>query len=154
MNGLIPPPITMSTEFDTGDHHSDSDLSDGKDVVVAHPDTRAPSSDPEELPAQNDIAHDAPASDGEANSASTHDDASDDGDFDMDEGAPSPQSAHGRDHRSASLSSRPSSKQKSPAENSYIQQNPELYGLRRSVRWQLYSHRHRTSGRANTASSL
>lgn len=134
MNGLIPPPITMSTEFDTGDHHSDSDLSDAKDVVVADPDTRAPSSDPEELPAQNDIAHDALASDGEANSASTHDDASDDGDFDMDEGAPSPQSDHERDDRSASLSSRRSSKRKSPAEDTYIQQNPELYGLRRSVR--------------------
>ena len=126
----------MSTEFDTGDHQSDSDLSEAQDVVVADPDTRESPSSLEDAPAPNHAGHDAYASDGGMNSASTKDEASDDGDFDGEEGAPSPRSDQERDERSASASSRsrPSSKNKSPAEDSYIQQNPELYGLRRSVR--------------------
>lgn len=124
----------MSTEFDTGDHHSDSDLSDAQDVVVADPDTRQAAASLQDAPAAHDAGHDAYASDDDVQSSSTRDDASDDGDFDVDEGAQSPQSDRERDQRSASQSSRPSSKRKSPSEETYIQQNPELYGLRRSVR--------------------
>lgn len=134
VNGLVPPPTLMSTEFDTGDQQSESDLSEARDVVVADPSTREPALNLENGAAPNDAGHDAYASDGDMNSASTHDEASDDGDFDVDEGAPSPRSYQERDERSASQSSRPSSRRKSPSEETYIQQNPELYGLRRSVR--------------------
>ena len=136
VNGLVSPPTVMSTEFDTGDHHSDSDLSDVQDVVVADPDTRASAAATiEASPALDDAGHDAYASDGDDQSASTHDEASDDGDFGLDEGAPSPQSDREPDEeRSPSQSSRPSPKRKSASEDTYIQQNPELYGLRRSVR--------------------
>lgn len=134
VNGLIPPPTLMSTEFDTGDHQSDSDLSEAQDVVVAGPDAQASPLNLENAPDEDDAVQDAYGSDGDANSASTHDEASDDGDFDIDEGAASPQSDRERDDRSASQSSHPSSKRKSPSEETYIQQNPELYGLRRSVR--------------------
>lgn len=133
VNGLVPPPTLMSTEFDTGDHQSDSDLSEAQDVVVADPATRVPAANLENGSAPNHAGHDAYASDGDMNSASTHDEASDDGDFDIDDGAPSPRSVQERDERSPSQSSRPSSKRKSPSEDAYIQQNPELYGLRRSV---------------------
>ena len=134
VNGVVPPPTLMSTEFDTGDHQSDSDLSEAQDVVVADPDTREPAPNLENGSAPTYAGHDTYASDADMNSASTHDEASDDGDFDVDEGAPSPQSDRERDQRSASQSSRPSSKRKSPSEDTYIKQNPELYGLRRSVR--------------------
>ena len=140
VNGLVPPPTVMSTEFDTGDHHSDSDLSDVQDVVVADPDARVPAAaNLDDAAVLNDAGRDAYASDGDDHSASTHDEASDDGDFDLDEGGPSPPSDHERDERSPSQSSRPSPKRKSPSEDTYIQQNPELYGLRRSVRERCHS---------------
>lgn len=135
VNGLVAPPTVMSTEFDTGDHHLDSDLSDAQDVVVAETSRhQIAAASLEDVPAADDAGHDAYASDEDVQSSSTRDDASDDGDFDVDQGAPSPQSDREREQRSASQSSRPSSKRKSPSEDTYIQQNPELYGLRRSVR--------------------
>lgn len=134
VNGFAAPPTTMSTEFDTGGHHSDSDLSDVRDVVVADPEARQPAASPQDATAADDAGRDAYVSDEDVQSSSTRDDASDDGDFDVDEGAPSPQSDRELDQRSASQSSLPSSNRKSPSEDTYIQQNPELYGLRRSVR--------------------
>lgn len=132
-NGHMPPPTLMSTEFDTGGHTSDSDVSEAHDVVVADPVARAPSSDPDEAPVLDDAGRDEYASEIEVQSDSTRDEASDDGDFDVDEAAPSPQSDGERD-RSDPPSSRRSSARESPSEDTYIQQNPALYGLRRSVR--------------------
>lgn len=65
---------------------------------------------------------------------SDEDNASDDGDFDM---QPSPASHHeeAADDRASSSDSNRGSKRKAPVDDEdYIKANPELYGLRRSVR--------------------
>ena len=60
--------------------------------------------------------------------------ASDDADYDMEESAAASQSDENRDDRSTSRESRRAPKRKAVAEeDEYIRENPELYGLRRSV---------------------
>jgi len=123
----------MSTEFDAGDAVSDSDLSDVRDVVVADPVARASSSSGDEMPTYTEAVPDISDSENQSESDSPEDNASDDGDYDMDDSPPSPQSDGADDTRSSSQASRRASKRKAAVEEDYIQQNPELYGLRRSV---------------------
>jgi chromodomain-helicase-DNA-binding protein 1 len=62
--------------------------------------------------------------------------ASDDADYDMEETPAASQSDDHHDERSTSHESRRVPKRKAGAEeDDYIRENPELYGLRRSVSW-------------------
>lgn len=75
--------------------------------------------------------HDMSGTDG----ASSGGDASDDADFEMQDSAVSPRDDGVVPDRETSVDSPRPSKRKSPvAEEDFIKANPELYGLRRSVR--------------------
>lgn len=69
----------------------------------------------------------------------SEDNASDDGDFDMEESIPS-QHDDAEEERASSIDSNRVPKRKAAvAEDEYIKANPELYGLRRSVRLEKFS---------------
>lgn len=126
----------MSTEFDAGDAASDSEISDIQDVVVADPASRA-SSVANEVPTYTEADPDASDLENQNETDSAEDNNSDDGDFDMDDNPPSPQSDavdDVDDAGSSSQASRRIAKRKVAVEEDYIHQNPELYGLRRSGR--------------------
>jgi len=118
---------------DTGNHvaangiQSDSDLSD-----VQAPDAEAPSPD---TPEAGEVTVRNPELTVEEPSESSDDDASADADFDMDDSPQSPQSEQEDDEPSPSNGSRQPPKRKAPTsvEEDYMRENPELYGLRRSV---------------------
>lgn len=111
---------------------SDSDLSD-----APAPDVESPSSgSQDEL---DPTTADDRVGDFDDPSSSSDEDAPNDGDFDDVADAPSP--ASNEDHIEAAVSSddsRTASKRKAGPglEEEYIRENPELYGLRRSVRYQ------------------
>lgn len=111
---------------------SDSDLSD-----VQAPDVASPSSDSANN--LNSNALDGPVEDSDEASSPSENDASDDGDFDDVAGSPaSPRSNDGQNDEaaaSASDDSRAAPKRKAglTLEEEYMRENPELYGLRRSV---------------------
>jgi len=119
----------------TGDHTinfangdvSDSDLSDvqAADVDGASPD---PDADANGSPTEKHEMEYENASDSE------NDNSSDDGDFDAAESPASPRS-NGEDVRASSPESRPAPKRKAAhvIEDEFMRENPELYGLRRSV---------------------
>ncbi|KAI1295842.1 CHD1-like protein [Xylaria venustula] len=117
------------------DHGSQSDLSEVNEAIAVP--TRNSTSPPpsptghessEDAEAELDI-HDPVESSGDEAQAS------DDGDYDMEESAAASQSDELRDDRSASHESRRAPKRKAVAEeDEYIRENPELYGLRRSSR--------------------
>lgn len=114
-----------------GGDQSDSDLSEVNDTVVAQP-RASPSAShhdsEDEAKPPSEPADAAESSPEEDNNAS-------DGDFDMDGSPGASQSDGAQDERSASNDSRPAARRKAPArEEEYIMANPELYGLRRSVR--------------------
>lgn len=110
---------------------SDSDLSDVQPPYVS------PSS--ESADNFNTNALDGPADDSDEASSPSENDASDDGDFDDDvaDSPAYPRSNDGLNEAAASASddSRTASKRKAAlgSEEDYIRENPELYGLRRSV---------------------
>lgn len=109
-------------------NQSDSDLSD-----VQAADGEAPSPDTpeaEEVTVKNpELMIEEPSE------PSDDDDASADADFDMDDSPQSPQSEQEDDEPSPSNGSRqpPKRKATTSAEEDYMRENPELYGLRRSV---------------------
>lgn len=109
---------------------SDSDLSD-----VQAPDVASPSSDS----ANNfdSTALDAPADDFDGASSPSDNGASDDADFDQVVDSPASARSNALDEGAASASddSRTGFKRKAGAsmEEDYMRENPELYGLRRSV---------------------
>jgi chromodomain-helicase-DNA-binding protein 1 len=117
---------------DNGDAHSESDLSEVNDTVTARP-----------LPSTSDDHHQSADEDenmyGEeqganASSESDNDNPSEDADFDMEESPAASHSDAAQDERSTSNDSRQSTKRKvANEEEDYINANPELYGLRRSV---------------------
>ncbi len=77
------------------------------------------------------------AADFEENTASSDNDGSEDADFDMEEDGLTPQSegaAPLADNSSSQGSRRGSKRKAAIEEDEYIKANPELYGLRRSVR--------------------
>ncbi len=116
------------------DRVSESDLSEVNETTALQsspsPST-SPSSNRRDSPRPVD-----PESDESSDNDSDNDDnnASDDADFDMEE-SPAPSQSDGlQDQRSTSNDSRRIPKRKAVAEeDDYIRENPELYGLRRSV---------------------
>ncbi|GAB7364406.1 hypothetical protein MBLNU230_g4949t1 [Neophaeotheca triangularis] len=107
---------------------SESDLSDVNDISTTLP---TESRQDENAASEDDAMHDMATSD-EGDSA----DAAGEEDADFDEEAPSPEPASGMRHdRSGSDDSQRSSKRKAGEvdDDEYMKQNPELYGLRRSV---------------------
>ncbi|OLN95925.1 Chromo domain-containing protein 1 [Colletotrichum chlorophyti] len=123
--GASPSPIVASG------NQSDSDLSDVRDnaAVLASP---SPSPDP------NDSADFNGGPDfAESESSGDDNNASDDGDFDMEDDVASVAQSDGPGdaHSSSNDSQRPNKrKAASRGEDDYIKANPELYGLRRSSR--------------------
>jgi chromodomain-helicase-DNA-binding protein 1 len=111
----------------TNGNQSDSDLSD-----VQAPDGEAPSPD---TPEAEEVTVRNPELAVEEPSEPSDDDASADADFDMDDSPQSPQSDQEDGEPSPSNGSRQPAKRKAPtsAEEDYMRENPELYGLRRSV---------------------
>jgi chromodomain-helicase-DNA-binding protein 1 len=125
-NGHISPVAVHAALAQSSDQHSDSDLSDAQEPAAAEPssDVDAPGEeydDDEPAAADSDVSDDVDA-EGEP-----------DGDYDSD----SPPSEHAPSSRARSSSSqessRPLKRKVSADKDDYMTQNPELYGLRRSV---------------------
>lgn len=114
----------MATDFST---HSDSELSDAKDAAAEDrsSDEDAPGEaedDDDEMAVDSDSSEDVDA-EGEP-----------DGDYDS-ESPPPARAESSRDRSSTSQESlRPPKRKASVEDDSFMTQNPELYGLRRSVR--------------------
>jgi chromodomain-helicase-DNA-binding protein 1 len=130
---------SMSEHMDVDDEFAgnQSDESDLSDVHVADADADAPTSDSVTVavaaPGKHVVA-------GEDHSEASDNDASEDADFDdLPDSPPSPGSED-EQFRDLSLESRPPPKRKSnqTVEEDFMRENPELYGLRRSVRCPLF----------------
>lgn len=127
-NGHLSAGDEISMSFDTGDHATDSDSHDAPDHTLDPP---SPTSSDDANHDSNMIQDDTHMS---ASEQSSEDNASDDGDFDMEESVLS-QNEDVIEDRASSTDSARTSKRKAPVEEEdYIKANPELYGLRRSVR--------------------
>ena len=113
-------------------NQSDSDLSDAQPARVGAAFSESPES-PDALGSPDSGPEFAPDEQGEQSESSDHD-ALDDGDFD---GPGSPRSVQSNDasDRASSPSGRTAAKRKATQviEDDYMRENPELYGLRRSV---------------------
>ncbi|KAL6155911.1 ATP-dependent DNA helicase Hrp3 [Exserohilum turcicum] len=125
-NGHLSPLAAHMTIADSSSQHSDSDASDAKEHTAAAQasDVDAPGEEyeeDEEMAAASDSSEDVDA-EGEP-----------DGDYDS-ESPPSEQAESDRARSSSQESSRPSKRKASAEKDDYIEQNPELYGLRRSGR--------------------
>lgn len=122
----------------SGDH-SEDDMFEMNDTVTARPYTATDlheSAGEDEKPYTEE--HDAIAS----SESDNNNNVSEDADFDMEESPAASHSDAAQDERSASNDSRQSSKRKvATEEEDYIAANPELYGLRRSVRFENFSSR-------------
>lgn len=131
VNGLASPSADEYSAHVANGIPSDSDLSDARPaaVDVAPPESDDAAGSPDEEPGSAREEH-------EEQSDSSENDAQDDGDFDT---AGSPASVQSNDDAdraaSASASPRRLPKRKAPQviEDDYMRENPELYGLRRSV---------------------
>jgi chromodomain-helicase-DNA-binding protein 1 len=126
-NGHTSPLQNSTLTNDDAPYDSESDLSEIAIPIIDEP-SPAPSSN-----RQSEFgAHDTEVSD--SSPADVHDE-SDDADFDMEESpAPAPDNGRRRE-RSTSFESRHPPKRKLGVEDDeHILANPELYGLRRSVR--------------------
>lgn len=126
-NGHISPLTVHVTAATSPPQHSDSNLSDAQEPAAADQasDVDAPGEDYDEdqdIAAASDSSEDVDA-EGEP-----------DGDYDSDS-PPSEQAESDRARSSMSQeSNRPLKRKASAEKDDYITQNPELYGLRRSVR--------------------
>jgi len=134
-NGRISPLAVHAAAPSSPSHHSDSDLSDAHEPAAAQPasDVDASGDDDDEdeaMAVDSDSSEDVDA-EGEA-----------DGDYDS-ESPPSERAPSSRARSSSSQESlRPPKRKASEDKDDYMTQNPELYGLRRSVRGARPSHRH------------
>jgi chromodomain-helicase-DNA-binding protein 1 len=115
--------VTMATDFSA---HSDSELSDAKDAMVED------RSSDEDAPGEEEDDDDEMAVDSDS-SEDVDAEGEPDGDYDSE----SPPPARAESSRSRSSTSqeslRPSKRKASVEDDSFMTQNPELYGLRRSV---------------------
>lgn len=119
--------------FDTGDQVTDSDSHDVPDHTFDQPSPASSDDANHDSHIAQDDTHQS------ASEQSSDDNASDDGDFDMEESLPSQNEDAAEDHAS-STDSNQTSKRKAPVEeDEFIKANPELYGLRRSVRCEKFS---------------
>jgi chromodomain-helicase-DNA-binding protein 1 len=116
--------VTMATDLSA---HSDSDLSDAKDAMVED------RSSDEDAPGE---AEDDDDEMGDDSDSSEDVDAEGEPDGDYDSESPPPARAESSRGRSSTSqeSLRPSKRKASVEDDSFMTQNPELYGLRRSVR--------------------
>lgn len=137
VNGHMSPETRAGARVILNDRASESDLSDvdvNENAALAESST---SSSPIRNQSSRDLEPDLDSEPG-AESSDNDDDnnnASDDADFDMEDSPAPSQSDALQDERSTSNSSRRVPKRKAVAdEDDYIRENPELYGLRRSVR--------------------
>ena len=130
VNGHVSPSVDGESPANNHGNQTDSDLSD-----VQAPDVEAPSPN---TPEAEEVTVANPAFAVQEASDSSAEDASADADFDMEDSPQSPQSEQDEDDEPSSPSndSHQPSKRKAPAaaEEDYMRENPELYGLRRSVR--------------------
>lgn len=130
-NGHLSPDNEMDSTLVTRGRPAESDLSDSHDHT-ADESSPSPSDDANELSNGPSHAHNVSESDN-----SSEDNASEDADFDMEESLPS-QHDEAVEERASSADSNRVSKRKAPVEeDAYIKANPELYGLRRSVRHEI-----------------
>lgn len=117
-----------------GDAHIESDMSEVDDSITARPQTSA-SADYDQSADEIENTFEEEDQEAVASSESDNDNQSDDADFDMEASPAASHSDGAQDERSASNSSRQSTKRKTTNdEEDYIKANPELYGLRRSSR--------------------
>lgn len=127
-NGHTTPIAVHMVPTTTLSQHSDSDLSDAQEPVAVD------LSSDIDAPGEDDDDDDDAAAARSDSSADVDADGEPDGDYDSD----SPPSEHAPSSRARSLSSqgspRPLKRKASEDKDSYMTQNPELYGLRRSVR--------------------
>lgn len=130
-NGRLSPADVISSTVVVQRIRSDSDGSDARDNYGDRP---SPSP---ELVRDNDATPGVLDDDQQQMSESEESDghgASDDADFDMHDSPPS-QPDEAQPTRASSVESQRAPKRKAPAaEDEFIKANPELYGLRRSVR--------------------
>ncbi len=124
VNGHVSPTAEDNTVDIANGFASDSDLSDVSDVRHAEPDVPSPDSAGPFI--------EKPEVTLEGASDSDNDNPDDDADFDM---ADTPVSVQSDGDRSDAAvdDSRPSQKRKAALEDEFMRENPELYGLRRSV---------------------
>lgn len=129
INGHRSPDPTIDPQPTDDRRGSDGNLSDTQRGPRSNRSMSAPESDAEELNGV-DNAPDMAESD-----PPTPDDASGDADFDIEESRPSPHDEEmPEDHPSSSDSGRGSKRKADVAEDDFMRADPELYGLRRSVR--------------------
>jgi chromodomain-helicase-DNA-binding protein 1 len=133
-NGHTTPLETPTLTNDDAPYDSESDLSEVAIPIVDEPSPATSTNHQSEFGAQD--------TDASESSAAEAQDESDDADFDM-EDSPAPAVTNsGRDDRSTSTESRRPAKRKLAPEEDHMRANPELYGLRRSVRcYQLCSYK-------------
>ena len=125
-NGHGSPLANSVLTNDDAPYDSESDLSDVAIHIVDEPSPATSTNHQSEFGGQETEASES--SDGEVR------DESDDADFDMEE-SPAPAVTNGaRNDRSTSAESHRPAKRKLGLEDEHILANPELYGLRRSVR--------------------
>lgn len=132
-NGHLSPDDGIDSTFDAGGHLDDNDSPEADEHPLNHT-SPSPSNDANDT--SNIVNDDVRMSESEQ---SSEDNASDDADFDMDESVPS-QIDDVVEERASSTDSNRASKRKAPVgEDEYMKANPELYGLRRSVRHEKFS---------------
>lgn len=132
-NGHLSPDDEIDSNFDASGRVDDNDSPEPDNHLL---DRSSPSPSDDANDASNIANDDVQMSESEQ---SSEDNASDDADFDMEESAPS-QNGDAVEERASSSDSTRASKRKAPVgEDEYIKANPELYGLRRSVRLEKFS---------------
>jgi chromodomain-helicase-DNA-binding protein 1 len=127
-NGYTSPLANPTPTNDDAPHDSESDLSEVAIPAIDDPSPATSTNHQSVFGAQD-------TEDSESSSAEAQHD-SDDADFDIEE-SPAPVANGGHHDRSTSIESRRPAKRKlGVKEDEHILANPELYGLRRSVRYQ------------------
>jgi chromodomain-helicase-DNA-binding protein 1 len=128
-NGLKTPNGISTLTTDDAHYESESDLSE---VIIPPVEPPSPATSSNQFGGQDTDASD---------SSPENQNASDDADYDMEE-SPAPVTANEpRDDGSTSSESRRPAKRKLVSEDQHMLENPELYGLRRSVCVLLTPHR-------------
>ena len=125
-NGHLSPPSTKPATNGAVTPESESDLSEATDVPNPH--TAFPNSE------QNDDGEDGEMRGSEAESSQDEDAVgSDDPDYDMATPPTGNAGSHGDDRSSSQDSPRQRKRKSGPEHEDYMLNDPELYGLRRSV---------------------